>query len=94
MSELRPLFEVMLIVSLLSVMPAALITWVWGGKAVTYVCAACGLATVAFLSWLALTGSFSTGMEGLAFVIWPLLYVTSCIGAFLGFAVVRIVKPN
>ncbi|MEM6898004.1 MAG: hypothetical protein AAF576_11495, partial [Pseudomonadota bacterium] len=69
MSELRPLFEVMLVVSFLSVIPAALITWVWGGKAVIYVCAACGLATVAFLSWLALTGGLSTGMEGLAFVI-------------------------
>jgi len=93
-SELEPLFELMLVLLSVSVIPAASIAWIWGGKAVVYVCAAIGLGTVVFLAWIALTANFSTGMEGLAFVIWPLLYLVLCVGAFLGYAVVRIIAPK
>lgn len=94
MSELQPIYELMLLLLCISVIPAALITWIWGGKALVYVCAATGLAIVAFLSWFAVAGDFSTGMEGLAFIIWPLLYFALCFGAFLGFGFVRIFKSS
>jgi hypothetical protein len=93
-SELEPLFGFSIVLLFMSVLPAAVISWIWGGKAVFYVCAALGFATIAFLTWIALTAVFSAGMEGLAFVIWPALYLTVCFGAFLGYAIVRILKPT
>lgn len=94
MSELEPLFSLLLVLLCISVIPAAVIAWIWGGRGVLYACAALGLATIALLAWFALTADFSTGMEGLAFVVWPLLYIAVCFGAFLGYAIVHILRPK
>lgn len=58
---------------MISAVPAAVIAWFLGGKTLVYVCLALGLATLAFLTWFANNAVFSTGMEGLAFIFYPLL---------------------
>lgn len=94
MSEFGPIYGIMLTVMCFSVIPAAIVSWFWGGRGVFYVCVSLGLLTVAFLTWFAFTASFSTGLESLVFIIWPLFYLAACVGAFVGYATIRILKPK
>ena len=89
-----PGLPIMLKWLMISAVPAAVIAWFLGGRILFYVCIALGLATVVFLTWIAFTAVFSTGMEALAFIIYPLLLMAVWLGAFIGYIVVSILKPS
>jgi hypothetical protein len=92
MGELEPVLSFMLVLLCVSLVASIAITWIWSGRGLVYTCATLGLGLIGYLVWFAVFGNFSTGMEGLAFVIWPLLYLAMCVGAALGYGIFRIAK--
>jgi len=83
----------MLIVAGATLIPAGCLTLLFGGKGVFYTCCTITIATIGFGIWLLSTVTASTGMEGLALVFAAIALVAIWIGAFFGYAIVRIVKP-
>ncbi len=94
MNELAPLIGVMLGVLCVSAAVAVLIVRVWRGRGLVYSYGALGLVLILWMAWFAIFGNFSTGMEGLAFIIWTSLYGAVCFGALVGYAIFRTFKRD
>lgn len=92
MNELAPLFGMMLVVLCVSATVAVVIVWIWRGRGLLYSYGALGLVLIVWMAWFAVFGNFSTGMEGLAFVIWPLLYGAVCFGGLVGYVLFGTLK--
>lgn len=69
-------------------LPAAIITWFFGGLWVFRLWLLMMAGTIGYLIWFFLIKEDcgGTGMEGLALVIWPVLGLGVSVGMFLGYA--------
>lgn len=90
--ELAPILPYALVLFGAPILPALLISVFFGGRAVFYTWLALCLVGVGYLVWFALFGSFSTGMEGIAFVILPICLAAIGLGSLVGSAIGRILR--
>lgn len=93
---LGPSLQLAGLIALGGFLPAALITWFFGGRWVFRLWLLIMTGIVGYLGWFFLIKEdcCGTGMEGLAFVIWPLLGLGAGVGMFLGYAVLCIIRND
>ncbi|MEL6508631.1 MAG: hypothetical protein AAFQ32_02460 [Pseudomonadota bacterium] len=91
---LGPSLQLAGLIALGGFLPAALITWLFGGRWVfrLWLLIMAGIAVALGWFFLIQENCCPTGMEGLALVIWPILGFGVGIGMFLGYAVGQVVK--
>ena len=90
--ELAPILPYALILFGAPILPALLISVFFGGRAVFYTWLALCLIGAGYLIWFAVFGNFSTGMEGLAFIVLPIFLIAIGLGAVVGAAIGHIYR--
>ena len=93
---LGPTLQLASLVGLGGFVPAAIITWLFGGRWVFRLWLLNMAGIIVYLGWIFLIqeNCCGTGMEGLALVIWPILGFGVGVGMFLGYAVAQIIKND
>ena len=86
-----PVIQVAFIVVLCVTVPVLVLLLIFGGRGLLWGVGLAFAGIAAYLFWGFVLGgiSFSTGMEGLALVIWPFIWVAGSIWAALLYLVVK-----
>ncbi len=92
--ELDGVFVAALVLVGAPILPALLITIYLGKRVVWSLWLALCLAVIGYLAWYALFGDFLTGMEGMLFLIGPILLVAVGLGALIGSAIGQIFRQG